>query len=100
MPTHLVEFVLQHTGVQAQLAKAVLLHRLNDTIHLCIVLGRQVGEVDMRRDELSAEHTSVEVAQDLLRIPAQEKNWRCGKDGCVKKVKIVVKTAAEGRQVR
>lgn len=53
----LVEFVLQHAGVQAQLAEAVLLHRLNDAVHLCVVLRGQVGEVDVRRDELSAQHT-------------------------------------------
>lgn len=35
----LIEFVLQQTGVQAQLIEAFLLHCLNDAVHLCIVLG-------------------------------------------------------------
>ena len=58
-PPDLVEFVLQHAGVQAQLAEAVLLHRLNDAVHLSVVLSGQVGEVDVWRDELSAQHTCV-----------------------------------------
>lgn len=41
-PSDLVELVLQHTRVQAQLSKVVFLHRLDDAIHLRIVLGRQV----------------------------------------------------------
>lgn len=74
---HLVEFILQHTGVQAQLSEAVLLHRLNDAVHLCIVLRGQVGEVDVRGDELSAQHACVQVAQDLLCITAQKTRCRC-----------------------
>lgn len=73
-PSDLVEFVLQHAGVQAQLTKAILLHSLNDAVHLCVVLSGQVGEVDVRRDELSAEHTCVKEAQDLLCISA----WKIG----------------------
>lgn len=57
-PTDLVEFVLQDTGVQAELVEGVLLHRLNNGVHLCVVLGRQMGVVDVRRDELFAQHTS------------------------------------------
>lgn len=58
-PSDLVEFVFQHAGIQAQLVKAALLHRLNYAVHLCVVFGRQVGEVDVRRDELFAQHTCV-----------------------------------------
>lgn len=61
LPPHsdLVEFVLQHAGVQAQLAEAVLFHSLNDSVHLCVVLGGQMGKVDVRRDELFAQHAGV-----------------------------------------
>lgn len=55
----LVELILQHTGIQVQLSKAVFLHRLDDAVHLCIVLRRQVWEVDVRGDELSAQHARV-----------------------------------------
>lgn len=66
----LVEFILQHTCIQAQLSEVVFLHRLDDAVHLCIVLGRQVREVDVRGDEFSAQHACVQEAQDLLCIAA------------------------------
>lgn len=52
----LVELILQHTCIQAQLSEAVLFHRLDDAVHLCVVLGREVGEVDVRGDEFFAQH--------------------------------------------
>lgn len=52
----LVELILQHTCIQAQLSEAVLLHRLDDAVHLCVVLGGEVGEVDVRGDEFFAQH--------------------------------------------
>lgn len=55
----LVELVLQQAGVQAQLVEDVLLHRLNDAVHLSVVLCGQVREVDVRWDELFAQHTCV-----------------------------------------
>lgn len=77
-PTDLVEFVLQHTGIQAQLAEGVLLHCLDDTIHFCVVLSRQVREVDVRWDELFAQHTCVQESQDLLCIPANRSVEKLG----------------------
>lgn len=58
-PSDLVEFILQQTGIQAQLAEAFLLHRLNDTVHLCVVHSGQVGKVNVRRDQLFAQFTGV-----------------------------------------
>lgn len=71
VPSDLVEFVLQQTGIQAELSEAVLLHRLNDTVHLSVALGGQVREVDVMRDELSAQHTRVKETKDLLCIAAR-----------------------------
>ena len=51
----------------------VLLHGLDDLVHLCIVLGGEVGEVDVGRDEGPAQDIVVEVPQDFLSIPAAQK---------------------------
>ena len=51
----------------------VLLHGLDDLVHLCIVLGGEVGEVDVGRDEGSAQDVVVEVPQDFLSIPGAQK---------------------------
>ena len=51
----------------------VLLHGLDDLVHLRVVLSGQVREVDVRRDEGPAQDVGVEVPQDLLGIPAAQK---------------------------
>lgn len=70
-PLYLVELILQDTRVQAQLGKATLLHRLDDTVHLSVVYGGQLGEVHMWRNEVMTQHIRVQVAKDLLSIPEE-----------------------------
>lgn len=67
-PLYLVELILQDTRVQAQLGKATLLHRLDDTVHLSVVYGGQLGEVHVWRNEVMTQHVKVQVANDLLCI--------------------------------
>lgn len=69
---HLVQLVLQKAGVEAQGCETVLLHGPDDLVHLCVVLGRQVREVDVGRDEVPAQDIGVEVPQDFLGIPAAQ----------------------------
>lgn len=51
----------------------VLLYSLDDLVHLCIVLGGEVGEIDVGRDEGPAQDVVVEVPQDFLSISAAQK---------------------------
>lgn len=51
----------------------VLLHGHDDLVHLLVVLGGQVGEVDVGRDEVLAQDVGVEVPQNFLGIPAAQR---------------------------
>lgn len=68
---HLVEFILQDTRLQAQLGEAVFLYGLDDAVHLSVVRRSEVGQVDVRRDEVVAQDVRVEITQDLFSISAE-----------------------------
>lgn len=57
--THLVEFILQDTGLQTQLDKAVFFYRLDDAVHLSIVGCGEMGKVHVRRNEVMTQDIGV-----------------------------------------
>lgn len=60
--THLVELILQDTGVQTQLSEPALFDRLDDAVHLGVVWRGEVGEVHMWRDEVVTQCVGIEVS--------------------------------------
>lgn len=68
--TYLVEFILQETGLQTQLGKAVLLYRLDDAVHISVVRWGEVGKVHVRRNEIVTQDVGVKVSKDLFSISA------------------------------